>query len=255
MNDFHVHTAFCDGKNTAEETVLAGIGLNMKKIGLVYHSYVPFDAESCIKYGGEKEFSDEIDRLREKYGGKIEILKGVEQDYFSDTFDKNADYVIGSVHYIKSGGKYYSVDESRGLFEKTVKTVFDGDVYAFAEEYFKLVSSVADRTNADIIGHFDLISKFNGGGDLFDENNARYKNAAYKAIEKLIKCDCLFEINTGAISRGYRKTPYPNADFINKISSLGGKFILSSDAHSAENLCFGFDDIKINNENENFKAV
>lgn len=255
MNDFHVHTSFCDGKNSPEEVICSAIKLNMKKIGLVYHSYVPFDEEFCIKKGNEKAFSDEIDRMREKYRGKIEILKGVEKDYFSDTSDGDCDYAIGSVHYIKIGGEYFSVDESAEKFESLAKDKFGGDYYAFAEEYFNLVSDVVNKTNADIIGHFDLISKFNEGGRFFDENNERYKKCAYNAIEKLVKYNVPFEINTGAILRGYRKTPYPNADFIRKIESLGGKFILSSDAHSAENMCFGFDGIKINNINENFKAL
>ena len=82
MNDFHVHTSFCDGKNSPEEVICSAIKLNMKKIGLVYHSYVPFDEEFCIKKGNERTFSDEIDRLREKYRGKIEILKGVERLFF-----------------------------------------------------------------------------------------------------------------------------------------------------------------------------
>lgn len=253
MNDFHVHTSFCDGKNPPEEMVISAIKLNMKKIGLVYHSYVPFDEESCIKKGNEKAFFGEIDRLREKYRGKIEILKGVEKDYFSDTSDDCCDYAIGSVHYINIGGEYFSVDESTEKFEALAKDKFGGDYYALAKEYFSLVSDIANKTNADIIGHFDLISKFNEGGRFFDENNEQYKKYAYNAIEKLVKYGVPFEINTGAISRGYRKTPYPNADFIRKIENLGGKFILSSDAHSAENLCFGFDSIKINNINENFK--
>lgn len=103
------------------------------------------------------------------------------------------------------------------------------------------------KTGADIIGHFDLVSKFNEGGRFFDENNDRYKECAYRAIEDLVQYGVPFEINTGAVSRGYRKTPYPGEDLIRKIASLGGKFILSSDAHSAENLCFGFGDIRINN--------
>ena len=110
MMDFHVHTCFCDGKNSPEEMVLAAIKLKMEKIGLVYHSYVPFDEESCIKKGNETAFCDEIDRLREKYRGKIELFKGVEKDYFSDTSDSGCDYVIGSVHYI-------SPEQARG--EKT----------------------------------------------------------------------------------------------------------------------------------------
>lgn len=241
MMDFHVHTCFCDGKNSPEEMVLAAIKLKMEKIGLVYHSYVPFDEESCIKKGNETAFCDEIDRLLEKYRGKIELFKGVEKDYFSDTSDSGCDYVIGSVHYIKIGGEYFSVDESAEKFKALAQNTFGGDYYALAEEYFRLVSDVVDKTKAALIGHFDLVSKFNEGGRFFDETDARYTDCAFRAIEKLVKYGVLFEINTGAVSRGYRKTPYPNAAFIRKIESLGGKFIWSSDAHCAENLCFGFE--------------
>ena len=37
--DFHIHTSYCDGKNTPEEMIQAAIKLNMQKIGLVCHSY------------------------------------------------------------------------------------------------------------------------------------------------------------------------------------------------------------------------
>ena len=126
--------------------VLAAIKLKMEKIGLVYHSYVPFDEESCIKKENETAFCDEIDRLREKYRGKIELFKGVEKDYFSDTSDSGCDYVIGSVHYIKIGGEYFSVDESAEKFKALAQNTFGGDYYALAEEYFRLVSDVVDKT-------------------------------------------------------------------------------------------------------------
>lgn len=241
LEDFHVHTCFCDGKDEPEQMVLAAIKLNMKKIGLLHHSYVPFDEEFCIKKGGEREFIAEIDRLRQKYCGKIEIYCGIEQDYFSKPPADNYDYVIGSVHYVKINGKYFSVDESVETFEKIANDVFGGDYYAFAEEYFRLVSNVLEKTNADIIGHFDLISKFNESGRFFDEKNKRYINAANFAIEKLVKYKIPFEVNMGAAARGYKTEFYPNEYFIRKIAGFGGKFILSSDAHSKDFLCFEFE--------------
>ena len=51
----------------------------------------------------------------------------------------------------------------------------------------------------------------------------------------------VFEINTGAISRGYRTQPYPSADIRSYIKAKGGTFILSGDSHSADTLCFQFD--------------
>ena len=50
----------------------------------------------------------------------------------------------------------------------------------------------------------------------------------------------LFEINTGAIARGWRTQPYPRREMIGYILGHGGRLILSSDSHSAETLCFDF---------------
>lgn len=86
---------------------------------------------------------------------------------FPDTSDSGCDYVIGSVHYIKIGGEYFSVDESAEKFKALAENQFGGDYYALAEEYFRLVSDVVDKTKATIIGHFDLVSKFNEGGRFF----------------------------------------------------------------------------------------
>ena len=36
--DFHMHTAFCDGKNTPEEMVLRGIEMGLSVIGFSVHS-------------------------------------------------------------------------------------------------------------------------------------------------------------------------------------------------------------------------
>ena len=98
-----------------------------------------------------------------------------------------------------------------------------------------------EHTHADLIGHFDLITKFNEGNKLFDEECPRYLDAAFAALDELLKTGRPFEINTGAISRGYRTSPYPSAEIQAYIKEHGGRFVLSSDAHSADALAYGFD--------------
>ena len=82
--DFHVHTTFCDGKDSAEDMVLAAIKLGMKKLGFSGHSYTPFDEEPCMSPEDTQRYIQEVHRLREKYCGQIEILCGTECDYYSD---------------------------------------------------------------------------------------------------------------------------------------------------------------------------
>ena len=62
------------------------------------------------------------------------------------------------------------------------------------------------------------------------------------ALDKLKGAPVAFEINTGAISRGYRTTPYPEDFILDEIKKLGKKLIITSDCHSKENLIFGFDE-------------
>jgi len=71
---------------------------------------------------------------------------------------------------------------------------------------------------------------------LFDEKNERYIRAWQAAVDKLIEANIPFEINSGAISRGYRTTPYPSKDIMDYIIKKGGRFIYSSDSHNKDSI-------------------
>lgn len=241
LADYHVHTVFCDGKNTPEEMVKAALEKGMEAIGFSGHSHTAFDESWCMSVDGTAAYRKEIARLKKAYAGKIKIFCGVEQDYFSDASTEGYDYVIGSVHYLCVNGEYIPVDESAEDLKAAAEKQFGGDMMALCEKYYRTAANVCEKTNCDIIGHFDLITKFNEGGALFDENDPRYIAAWQKAADKLLRSGKVFEINTGAISRGYRTQPYPSADIRSYIKAKGGTFILSGDSHSADTLCFQFD--------------
>ena len=241
LEDFHVHSSFCDGKNTLEEMVRAAVDLNMVRIGFSGHAYTAFDDTYCMSLEQTKLYAQNIAELKEKYKGKIVILCGLEMDYFSETPQIETDYLIGSVHYVKSGEKYLGVDTNKEVFVNDVKQYFDGNFYAYADKYFELVGDVIAKTRADIVGHFDLITKFNKDMGLFDTSKDEYVFAAKKAIDRLIPFGKPFEINTGVVSRGYKSEAYPEYQFLKYIAEKGGRVILSSDSHSAETLCFEFE--------------
>ncbi|MBR6614460.1 MAG: hypothetical protein IKK95_00605 [Lachnospiraceae bacterium] len=52
----------------------------------------------------------------------------------------------------------------------------------------------------------------------------------------------LIEVNTGAIARGWRKTPYPADYLLQTLLEEGGKPVLGSDSHDQSNLIFHFDE-------------
>ncbi|MCQ2354134.1 MAG: histidinol-phosphatase HisJ family protein [Clostridia bacterium] len=240
MFDLHTHSTYSDGHNTPEEMVRAAIDLGLEKIGISDHSYTDFDEFWCMKKEKIEEYKNCIRELKEKYKDRIEVLLGVEQDYYTVEPTDDYDYVIGSVHYLKLGDEYVNIDQSTKLLYDAADKYFGGDLMSLIEMYYEKVGEIVDKTGADIIGHFDLIRKFNRDGSLFDEQSARYRAAAKKALDRLIPSGKKFEINTGAISRGYLDDVYPSSEWIEYIRERGGKFILSGDSHSVTTLCHSF---------------
>jgi len=179
--------------------------------------------------------------LKEKYQGRMTVLCGLEKDYYSAVDESIFDYVIGSVHYVKCGDIYASVDLSPEETENVVKTFFDGDPYAYAKAYFSLEADLFRHVKADIIGHIDLLTKFHEKTPLLDTQDKRYVTAWQEAVEALIPYGKPFEINSGAISRGWRTTPYPAPDILRFIKERGGHIILSSDSHAKTTLRYCFE--------------
>ncbi len=245
LKDLHVHTTYSDGKNTPEEMVQAAIAAGLHTLGFSDHSYTAFDERYCIAKDKISAYKAEIAALREKYRDRIRILCGIEQDYYSDETTAGYDFVIGSVHYVKCGKEFLPVDEEPQILKDAVSRYFSGDVYALCEAYYRTAADVVRKTGATIIGHFDLITKFNEKVPLFDEQHPRYRAAWQAAADTLLSAGVPFEVNTGAISRGWRTAPYPAPEIRDYIRAHGGQFLASSDSHRADTLCLGFDTLEL----------
>jgi histidinol-phosphatase (PHP family) len=185
-------------------------------------------------------FLAEMRALRAEYAGRMEVFAGVEQDMLGDMTTDGFDYVIGAAHFIQKNGEIRFVDDGPDGQRETVRRLFGGDFYAFAEAYFEIVSGVARVTECDIIGHFDLISKNNEGGRQFDSENPRYRSAAVSAMAEIMKTRRLFEVNTGAMYRAERTEPYPQPWLLRELLARGGEVILASDSHRAESIAYKF---------------
>jgi histidinol-phosphatase (PHP family) len=59
---------------------------------------------------------------------------------------------------------------------------------------------------------------------------------ALKCVESLIPYNKPFEINVGAMTRGYRTSPYPAEFILKEIFKLGGKIVINGDCHNKNNL-------------------
>ncbi|MBE6964914.1 MAG: histidinol-phosphatase HisJ family protein [Ruminococcaceae bacterium] len=240
-SNLHTHTTYCDGKNNPEEIVVSAIKHGFDSIGFSGHGYTDFDPSYCMK--DTDGYIREIKALREKYKKDICIYLGIEEDAFCLTDREKYDYIIGSCHYICKDGRYYPVDSSIECMKECV-SAFDGDVLKLAEVYYSSFCEYILSRKPDVIGHFDLITKFDEVEPILFLNNAEYIKLATGYIKKAAQAGSLFEVNTGAISRGYRKTPYPQQELLYTLLKLDAGIVLSSDSHSADTLDFAFPEAK-----------
>lgn len=240
--NFHTHTTFADGKHSAREMILSAIEMGGEAIGFSEHGYTPMDHSWCMMPSTTEEYIKEIRALIPEYADRIKVYCGIEADYYTEFERSKFDYVIGSVHYVEKDGFYIPMDKSAKDTLDGIENYYGGDPVALARDYFSLVADVVRKTDADIIGHFDVIYKFNEKEPFFDENSKELIGIATDAIDALIPYGKPFEINTGAISRGYKTRPYPSSRLIDYIGARGGSVIMSSDSHNRETIYYALDE-------------
>ena len=237
--NLHAHSRFDDGAATCEEMVLGAVAAGLTSFGVSAHSPMPHEPWTVPAWRMDA-FRQEMARLKTAYADRITVYTGLEYDLVSEPDFSGFDYVIASVHAVDYAGTRWSVDHTRARAQAMIDEAFHGDKDAAAAHYFSLVRSIADISEADIVGHFDLITKFNEPEPLYDTASPAYRRAALDAMEALVRAGKIFELNTGAVSRGYRTDFYPETYLLCALREMGGRLILSSDSHVADTVAFGF---------------
>lgn len=239
---YHCHTTYSDGKTTPEEMIRWAIAKGSDSIGLSDHYFVDFETGYDIKKEKVNEYKSKLYTLKEQYKDEIDVFVGAEIDWASPKAD-GFDYLIGSVHWITVEGENIPVDFNSKSIIDAADRYLGGDRMLFVEKYYGTVIDLAKKFKFDIVGHIDLVTKFNERELVIDTNDRRYMKYVTDTVDSLIPTGAIFEINTGAISRGYRTTPYPDKRVLEYIRSQGGEVIYSSDAHSREAMFCEFDSV------------
>lgn len=271
--NYHTHTTFCDGSDTAEAVVQEALRKGFTHLGFSGH----MDPGVSMDYDA---YAQEICRLQAAYREQIDILRGVELDNVyapscvagaeargSAEAVPGAEFTIGSTHFVpvpgsavwsapaafgthREGSENWNligVDGDIGLLHDQCRQYYGGDFYALSADYYRFESMVAARLHPSFIGHFDLITRFNDlsradGGHFLDETSERYLLPARRAMEALVPYGLPFEINCGAVNRGRKKELYPRPELLRHLHALGGEIVISADAHQKELIDGGFEE-------------
>ncbi len=237
----HNHTRFADGENSVEEMAAAAFRLGCRSFGLSEHSPFPQDPEAGMPPESVKAYRESVLACRREYEGKMEIVLGLEQDIWSPPQEEPYDLLIGSVHYVCPDGEYVSVDISPEETRRIIWTHYGNDPLSLAEDYYRTAARLGEvLPDIDVVGHFDLLTKYNEKDSLFDTDTRRYRLAAGEALDALLAKNRIFELNSGAMAKGWRTRPYPDLPLLKELKARGARILLSSDAHRTQDILYAF---------------
>jgi len=252
--NYHTHTNWCDGKDSPRAMIQAAVAKGFETIGFSSHAMLPEGEDEGVLTAEElPRYAKEIRHLAEEYKGQIRVLCGVEADYVPGEANPDRatyaaiapDYIIGSIHFIKApDGAVFAVDHTPQILTDGIRDHFGGSVEAFVRAYYHQVREMVQNFDFDIVGHLDLVRKFNVKHPYFKEGDDWYREEIGKTAAVVAKSGKLVEVNTGAVVRGWMDDVYPSSEFREMLRTRGVRFILSSDAHAADGLDGAFEKFK-----------
>lgn len=243
-SNVHTHCTWCDGTGTPRQVVEGALALGFTDLGFSSHAPAPFDP-TCPGVRDEVAYRREIHELKQEYAGRITILCGMEQDYFAPVNRQDYEYIIGSSHYLPiEGTTCIGADGDVAEVLKAREEVYGGDGVTMAREFYQMSAKHIRRDKPDIVGHYDVIAKYNGEGRIFDENSPAYQEAALESLDDIITTTAgyggMIEVNTGALVRGLRQVPYPAPFMLRHMAQRGARVIITADSHMVKTLDGGF---------------
>lgn len=229
--NLHTHSVYCDGNDTVEEMVQEAILKKFTVLGFSGHGKCALDSISMDDQRINAYITDILE-MKEKYKNQISIHLGIEQD-MAGRLENSSDfeYVIGSKHFINTTPIDYSFEVFTELFESYHK-----DYVKLCKDYYEDVARMRDWQEVDIIGHLDLITKYNEDESFFKFEDKKYVSIVCDCVDSLLSKNKIFEINTGAIARGYRTTCYPYKNILKYLQEHGARICLNSDCHNRKKL-------------------
>ncbi|WP_183597306.1 histidinol-phosphatase HisJ family protein [Paenibacillus phyllosphaerae] len=230
--DLHTHHFRCGhADGDIEQYIQAGIKAGLTAIGISDHS--PYFASKedqpqpriAMAKSDFKNYVDEVLRLKAKYEGKIDVLLGIESDFYPEHIELYRsmyaqypfDYIIGSVHQtngvsIFNRNRWKSLNEKKQIAEKL--------------HYYELIRQSAKSGAFQILGHIDAMK---GYYPAFSDIPAT--EAVDLALQAIADSQVAIEINTSGSTKDVGGW-YPSDAILERAHFYGVQVTFGSDAHT-----------------------
>lgn len=241
--DLHTHHFRCGhADGNIRDYVEAGIAAGLSVIGISDHTpYFGHPEEHPFPHiaMAKKDFAgyvEEVLKLKQEYAGKIDVLLGIESDFFPDHTEAYRevlsqypfDYVIGSVH---------SVNEVSIFNKNRWKKLSEAQRIADKETYYALIRESARSGMFQILGHIDAMK---GNYPAFSDIPA--DAAIDETLRTIADHKVAIEINTSGktkLSGGW----YPSDAILERALHFGVDVTFGSDAHTPQRVADEWDEV------------
>ncbi|WP_256759844.1 histidinol-phosphatase [Cohnella sp. WQ 127256] len=230
--DLHTHHDRCGhASDKISDYIEAAINANFQVIGISDHS--PYFAHEhdqpqpgiAMARSDFPNYIAEVLRLKEQYKDKIEVLLGVESDFYIDQIDLYRtsyepypfDYIIGSVHQTR-GVSIFNRNRWKGIEA--------ADQLDEKKHYYELIRHSANSGLFQVLGHIDAMKGY----------YPEFANitGAEAEIDETLKAvaanDISIEINTSGSTK-YCGGWYPSDTILERALHFGVDVTFGSDAH------------------------
>jgi histidinol-phosphatase (PHP family) len=238
--DLHTHHERCGhARGGIRDYIEAAMEKGLNIIGISDHTpYFSSEEDQPFPHitMAKSQFPDyinEVLKLKKLYEGKIEVLLGIEADFFPEEVENYRpyferypfDYIIGSVHHVE-GVSIFKKDRWDDLSsQEKIRT---------KETYYSLIEQSARSGMYQILGHIDAMKGF------YPEFSSIQTAAVEHTLKVIGECDIAIEINTSGKTK-YVGGWYPSDEILELARHHGVKVTFGSDAHDPERVGDEFD--------------
>lgn len=179
--------------------------------------------------------------LREKVAGKLDLLVGFETERLPPDDWRGRmtalrarfkpDYIVGSVHDVDGLVIDYTPEATQKVAEAK------GGMEQLRLKYFEAVADLVSSLRPEVVGHIDLIRKFDGQTPSFSPPVYRRIDEALEAVKSV---GAVLEVNCATHRRGLGPV-YPLPPILERARSMGVGVTLGDDGHGAHDVGVGLD--------------
>lgn len=188
------------------------------------------------------DYLAEIDRLKKKYEGQLEIYVGLEIDYLDETYNASIpyfrelplDYRIGSIHFLPVSPvlleqNMVCIDGSFRDYAHSVDRHFEGDIRLLVKRFYDSTLQMIETGGIDIVGHLDKIYMNGYKFEDFSFDAAWYRKPFFACLDRIAEKGLMVEVNT----KNFRKKQelYPHVQYLTQLQQRNIPVMVNSDCH------------------------